>query len=94
MPYVWKISVLYMLVKPDKPPLQTTIYRPISLLSATFRMGHWKTSSKTCNLKTIVPLVSTSQVPGNPSQQTITFLSLPDHHGKLQHGGTCNNGLS
>ena len=33
-PHVWKIAVLCMLIKPDKPPSQTTSYRPISLLSA------------------------------------------------------------
>ena len=32
--HVWKIAVLCMLIKPDKPPSQTTSYRPISLLSA------------------------------------------------------------
>ena len=47
IPHVWKIAVLCMLIKPDKLPSQTTSYRPISLLSATFRTGHRKTSSKT-----------------------------------------------
>ena len=33
-------------------------------------------------------------VQGNPSQQmTIFFVSLSDHHGKLQSGRTCNSGL-
>ena len=31
IPYVWKVAVLCMLIKPDKPPSQTTSYRPISL---------------------------------------------------------------
>ena len=31
-PYVWRVAVLCMLIKPDKPPLQTTSYRPISFL--------------------------------------------------------------
>ena len=38
IPYVWKIAVLDMLIKPDKPPLQTTSYRPISLLSAIMKL--------------------------------------------------------
>ena len=38
IPYVWKVSVLCMLIKPDKPPWQTTSYRPISLLSAIMKL--------------------------------------------------------
>ena len=34
IPHVWKIAVLCMLIKPDKPPSQTASYRPISLLRA------------------------------------------------------------
>ena len=30
IPYAWKIAVLCMVIKPDKPPSQTTSYRPIS----------------------------------------------------------------
>ena len=30
IPYVWKVAVLCMLIKPDKPPSQTTSYSPIS----------------------------------------------------------------
>ena len=36
--HVWKIAVLCMLVKPDKPPSQTTSHRPISLLSAIMKL--------------------------------------------------------
>ena len=32
--HVWKVAVLCILIKPDKPPSQTTSYRPISLLGA------------------------------------------------------------
>ena len=32
IPYVCKVSVLCMLIKPDKLPSQTTSYQPISLL--------------------------------------------------------------
>ena len=32
IPHVWKVAVLYMLIKPDKLPSQATSYRPISLL--------------------------------------------------------------
>ena len=38
IPYVWKVSVLCMFIKPDKPPLQTTSHRPISLLSAIMKL--------------------------------------------------------
>ena len=37
IPYVWKVAVLCMLIKPDKPSSQTTSYRPISLLSAVMK---------------------------------------------------------
>ena len=38
IPYVWMVAVLCMLIKPDKLPLQTTSYRPISLLSAIMKL--------------------------------------------------------
>ena len=38
IPYVWKVAVLCMLIKPDKPPSQTTNYRPISLLRAIMKL--------------------------------------------------------
>ena len=38
IPYIWKVAVLCMLIKPDKPPSQTTSYRPISLLSAIMKL--------------------------------------------------------
>ena len=38
IPHVWKIAVLCMLIKPDKPPSQTTSYRSISLLSAIMKL--------------------------------------------------------
>ena len=41
IPYVWKVAVLCMLIKPDKPPSQTTSYRPISLLSAIMKLFEW-----------------------------------------------------
>ena len=41
IPYVWKTTVLCMLIKPDKPPSQTTSYRPISLLSAIMKLFEW-----------------------------------------------------
>ena len=37
-PYVWKVAVLCILIKPDKPPSQTTSYRPISLLSVIMKL--------------------------------------------------------
>ena len=50
IPHVWKVAVLCMLIKRDKPPSQTTSYRPISLLSAIMKLFERiieKTSSKT-----------------------------------------------
>ena len=38
IPYVWKVAALCILIKPDKPPSQTTSYRPISLLSAIMKL--------------------------------------------------------
>ena len=38
IPHVWNITVLCMLIKPDKPPSQATSYRPISLLSAIMKL--------------------------------------------------------
>ena len=38
IPYAWKVAVLFMLIKPDKLPSQTTIYRPISLLGAIMKL--------------------------------------------------------
>ena len=38
IPYAWKVAVLCMLIKPDKPPSQTSSYRPISLLSAIMKL--------------------------------------------------------
>ena len=44
IPRVWKVAVLCMLIKPDKPPSQTTSYRPISLLSAMMKLFEWVAS--------------------------------------------------
>ena len=41
IPYVWKVAVLCMLIKPDKLPSQSTCYRPISLLSAIMKLFKW-----------------------------------------------------
>ena len=38
IPYVWKVVDLCMLIKPDRPPSQTTSYRLISLLSAIMKL--------------------------------------------------------
>ena len=38
IPYVWKVAVLCMLIKPDKPPSQATSYQPISLLCAMMKL--------------------------------------------------------
>ena len=41
IPYVWKVAVLCMLIKPDKLPSQTTSDLPISLLSAIMKLFEW-----------------------------------------------------
>ena len=41
IPYVWKVAVLCMLIKPDKLPSQTTSYRPINLLSPIMKLFEW-----------------------------------------------------
>ena len=41
IPHVWKVAVLCMLIKPDKPPSQTTSHRPISLLSTIMKLFEW-----------------------------------------------------
>ena len=41
IPHVWKIAVLCMLIKSEKPPSQATSYRPISLLSAIMKLFEW-----------------------------------------------------
>ena len=46
IPYVWKVADLCMLIKPDKPPLQTISYRPISLLSATMKLFERETEKR------------------------------------------------
>ena len=38
---VWKVAVLCMLIKPDKPPSQATSYRPISSLCAIMKLFEW-----------------------------------------------------
>ena len=84
IPYAWKIAVLCMLIKPDKPPSQTTSYRPITLLGAIMKLFERVIEKRLEDVwKTEVSLVNTSQALGNPSQPTITFLSLSDHHGKF-----------
>ena len=72
--YVWRVAVLCMLIKPDKPPSQTTSYRPISLLSAIMKLFEWVIENIFENiLKTMVSLVRISRAIGNPSQQTTIF---------------------
>ena len=38
IPRVWKVAILCMLIKPDKPPSQTTSYRPTSLLRSIMKL--------------------------------------------------------
>ena len=94
IPHVWKIAVLCMLIKPDKPPSQTTSYRPISLLSAIMKLFERVIENVFENiLKTTVSLVNTSQALGNPSQQITIFSVSPRPSWKASIGRTCNSGL-
>ena len=74
IPHVWKVAVLCMLIKPDKPSSQTTSYRPISLLSAIMKLSNGSSKNVSENiLKTTVSLANTSQALGNLSQQMTIF---------------------
>ena len=70
IPYVWKVAVLCMLIKPDKPPSKTTSYRSISLLRAIMKLFERVIENI---LKTTISLVNISQALGNPSQQMTIF---------------------
>ena len=74
IPYVWKETVLCMLIKPDKPPSQTTSYQPISLLNAIMKLFERVIKNVFESiLKTTVPSVNISQALENPSQQMTIF---------------------
>ena len=75
IPHVWKVAVFCMLIKPDKPPSQTTSYRPISLLGAIMKLFERVIENAFENiLKTTLSLANTSQALGNPSQRMIIFI--------------------
>ena len=63
-----------MLIKPEKPPSETTSYRPINLLSAIMKLFERVIEKRLENiLKTTVSLANASQALGNPSQQMTIF---------------------
>ena len=78
IPYVWKVAVLCMLIKPDKPPSQASSYRPISLLSPIMKLSNGSSKNIFENIwNTTISLVNISQALGNPSQpMTIFSVSL------------------
>ena len=77
-PYVWKIAVLSIHIKPHKPPSQKTSLRPIILLSAIMKLLEQAINNAFGNTsKTRVSLVSISQTLENRSQQTITLSISP-----------------
>ena len=85
IPYVWKVAVLCMLIKPDKPPSQTSSYGSISLLSAMMKLFERVIEKR---------LRKHLEDNGFFSKYLSGFRkSLSDHHGKLQSGQTCNNCL-
>ena len=73
VPYVWKVAVLCMLIKPDKPPSQTNGYRPISLLSAIMKLFERFIEKRLRQHLEHNGFFSVSQALGNPSQQTTIF---------------------
>ena len=91
IPYVWKVAVLSMLIKTNKPPSQTTSYQPISLLSAIMKLFERVIENI---LKTMVSLASISQALEIQVNKRPPFLSLSDNRERLQSGQTCNSGLS
>ena len=63
-----------MLIKPDKPPSQTTSYRPISLLSAIMKLFERVIEKRLRkHLEDNGFFSKYSQALGNPSQQTTIF---------------------
>ena len=75
IPHVWKIAVLCMLIKPDKPP---TSYRPISLLSAIIQLFERVIEKRLRkHLEDNGFFRNTSQALGNPSQQMTIFFVSP-----------------
>ena len=63
-----------MLIKPDKPPSQTTCYRSISLLSAIMKLFERVIEKRLRkHLEDNGFFSNTCQALGNPSQQTTIF---------------------
>ena len=91
--YVWRIAVLCMLIKPDKPPSQTTSYRPISLVGAIMKLFERVIKNVFQNIwKTTISLANISQALGNPSQQMAIF-SVSLRPSWKASGQKCNSGL-
>ena len=82
IPYVWKVAVLCMLIKPDKPPSQTTSYRPISLLSAIMKL-----------FERVIEKCLRKHLEDNGFFSKYHSGSLSDHYGKLQLRRTRNSVL-
>ena len=92
IPYVWKVAVLCMLIKPDKPS-QTTSYQPISLLSATIKLFERVIEKRLRKHLEDNGFFSKYQSGFRKSKSTNDHSSLSDHHGKVQSRRTCNSGL-
>ena len=92
IPYIWKVAVLCMLIKPDKPPSQTTSYQPISLLSAIMKLFEWVIENHLRKHLEDNGFFSKYQS-GFRKSKSPSFPSLSDHHGKLQLRQTCDSGL-
>ena len=80
IPYVWKVAVLCMLIKPDKLPSQTTSYGPISLLSAIMKLFEQVIEKRLQKHLEDNGFFSKYQSGFRRSKST------NDHHGKLQSG--------
>ena len=84
-----------MLIKPDKPPSQTSSYRPISLLGAIMKLFEWVIEKRLRKHLEDNGFFSKYQSGFRKSKSTNDhpLLSLSDHHGKLESVRTCKSGL-
>ena len=85
-----------MLIKPDKPPSQTTSYRPISLLGAIMKLFEWvieKRFRKHLEDNGFFSKYHSGFRKSKSTNDRLFRTALSDHHGKLRSRRTCNSGL-
>ena len=94
IPYVWKVAVLCMLIKPDNPPSQTTSYRPISSLSAIMKLFERVIKKRLQKHLEDNRFFSKYQSSFGNSKSTNDLFSVSLRpFWKASIGGTCNSGL-